>query len=507
MKNGNVKTGKIIITLLLLLSSVLTAAGEDAVRQRGCRRPGAQARSLWQQQPSLARKAHSLRRATPGSHYIGERHQLTVLASFADQSFAQEDPVPTWERILNAHDYTEEPFYGSVHDYFYSQSYGQFDVTFDIVHIPLASARSRYRSTRADDENSQFLVIDLAEQLQTLNIDWSLYDWDADGYVDQLLVIYAGKGSSYGGFGGGTDAIWPHQYWLSKHIDTATQDFCQPYTVTDAYGVDYKIDSYCAVNELYRDDSYGSFGTICHEYSHCFGFPDFYYGSGTSVVDEWDLMDYGNNNRGGFCPPGYSAHERWFMGWLTLTELSEPATVAAMPALGTASQAYLIRNDARPDEYYVVENRQQQGWDQSLPGSGLVVFHVDYDYDLWTGYQEAINSSSRKRYSIVPANNRTSTSYSYGWAYPYDDNDQLTDTSTPAATLLYANTSGDRLMGKPLTRISLTDGLASFDFMGGHTAVRPIFSAAPLTAPRVLYSLGPVSIVRLANGEIKKVKR
>ena len=142
-----------------------------------------------------------------------------------------------------------------------------------------------------------------------------------------------------------------------------------------------------------------------------------------------------------------------------------------------------------------------------LPGSCLVVFHVDYDYDLWTGYLEAVNSSTRKRYSIVPANNRTSTSYSYGWAYPYDDNDQLTDTSTPAATLLYANTSGDRLMGKPLTRISLTDGLASFDFMGGHTAVRPIFSAAPLTAPRVLYSLGPVSIVRLANGEIKKVKR
>ena len=106
---------------------------------------------------------------------------------------------------------------------------------------------------------------------------------------------------------------------------------------------------------------------------------------------------------------------------------------------------------------------------------------------------------------MVPTCTRGLSPCAHGWAYPYGDNDQLTDTSAPAATLLYANTSGDRLMGKPLTHISLTAGLASFDFMGGHTAVRPILSAAPLTAPRVLYSLGPVSIVRYPDGTVRKV--
>ena len=69
------------------------------------------------------------------------------------------------------------------------------------------------------------------------------------------------------------------------------------------------------------------FGTICHEYTHCFGMPDFYSGSVKGLVGNWDLMGSGNYNGKGYVPAGFSAHERWLMGWITPIELTEPAAI------------------------------------------------------------------------------------------------------------------------------------------------------------------------------------
>ena len=192
------------------------------------------------------------------------------------------------------------------------------------------------------------------------------------------------------------------------------------------------------------------------------------------------------------------------LGWLTPTELAEPTTITDLKELNTSKEAYLIRNDGYANEYYIVENRQQEGtkWDASLPGSGIVVFHIDYDSEVW---REGVpNSANYKRYSIIPANNSDySSAY---WAYPYINNNSLTNESSPAATLLHANTDGSMLMSKPITNIQVTDGIASFDFMGGASSVTPL--STDLSSPfTVLYDIGPVRIVRMPNGEIKKVMK
>ena len=407
--------------------------------------------------------------------------------------------MDVWNRIFNEENFHESPFYGSVHDYFHAQSGGLFSPVFDLHYVALVEGHAKYRSTRDDDENSQFLVQDIVDELLTRSVDWSLYDWDNDGYINQLLIVYAGKGSSYGGFGGDSNAIWPHQYCLSWHTDPATGSPCSPRSVSYG-GKEYKVDSYCAVQELTDRNDYGTFGTICHEYTHCLGFPDFY---GTSDSPrKWDLMDYGNNNLDGFCPPNYSAHERWLMGWLSPTELTTGQTVGNMDT----SQAYLIRNDGYSDEYYIVENRQQTGWDQSLPGSGVVVFHIDYDESVWRGTSsEYANTSRKKRYVIIPANNQSSYRNSDGWAYPYLTNDSLTNYSSPAATLNNANTDGSKLMNKSLRDIRVENGLASFRF-----TVDTKTGITELPASRqsqILYDLGPIYIIRYANGDIKKVMK
>ena len=405
-----------------------------------------------------------------GIYFTGEKHQLVIFASFEDNPFLGDSAttIALWDKILNTKHLNEPPFVGSIHDYFYDQSYGQFSLTFDLQFVRVGN-RSRYKSTELDDENSQYLVQDVINSLKQRDIEWNLYDWNGDGYVNQLLIIYAGQGSKYGGLGPSYDAIWPHQWWLSQHLKDRQQNiYCSPDTV-QYLSKNYILDAYCAVQEISPDSTYGTFGTLCHEFTHCFGFPDFYYSGYNKTPHKWELMDYGNYCEEGFRPVGFSSHERWLMGWLTPIELTSATTVTDMPALSDQPVAYLIRNDNYPNEFYLLENRQKKGWDAELPGNGLLVFHIDYDPSVWlSGFG---NTDNEQHYMIIPANNKTSRSGCNGWAYPYENNDELTDSSLPPATLWHANLSEKKLMSKPVTNITVNDSLVSFSFMASPTGL------------------------------------
>ena len=223
-------------------------------------------------------------------------------------------------------------------------------------------------------------------------------------------------------------------------------------------------------------------------------------------MNDWDLMDYGNYNGDGYLPPGYSAHERWLMGWLIPIVLDETTTITDMPALAEEGRAYLIRNDGCENEYYIVENRQPMGWDAGLPSSGILVFHIEFEPSIWTSTKVAPNSSSRKRYELFHANNKTSAYQRADWPYPYQENNALTNTSSPAATLNNENSDGTKLMSKPITNMAVNNGLASFDFTVTTTGLCSQPSSLGLR-PTVLYRFGPIDVVRTADGKIQKVVR
>ena len=482
------------VLMMGLLFFLMTATAEGDVRIRSCRPVNHSAKNV-----QKSTRLRSARRTSEVNPYIGDRRQLVILVAFADRSFKDDETttMELWDKIFNTKNLTEAPYKGSVHDYFFAQSYSQLNLTFDLQYVQLSENCEKYRSwdMRYDDpadndDNSQYLVQDIMEVLKTRDIDWSLC------YVNQLLIVYAGEGMNDGG---GKNSIWPHQWWLSEHLKDHQPDvYCDPVKVN--YGdKDYLVDSYCAIEEI--GGSYASFGTICHEYSHCFGFPDFY-NSGTRYVGAWDLMDDGNYNGGGYCPPGYSAHERMLMGWLDITELSEPTVINDLGSLEEQSQAYLIRNDGYANEYYIVENRQQTGWDQYLPGSGIVIFHIDYDEDVWENGLP--NKPSHKRYTIIPANNITSYSRkdAVEWTYPYGENDSLTNLSKPAASLLHENIDGTKFMNKPIWNMEVTGGVASFTFIEEPTG---IWERKTEGKAEILFDLGPIYIIRNARGEIKKV--
>ena len=483
-----INTVKYLLSALLLVSS-LTAFSYEHPRRHML------PRSVSSKRAAAAKRAKS---------YIGEKRQLVILASFSDLDFESEDPLSLWNQILNQPNYHEGNYQGSVHDYFYDQSNGKFDLQFDLYAFKVNKEHAVYRSTSTDDENASLLLLALADSLKNVVTDWAPYDWDEDGYIDQILVIYAGMGQNDGG---DSNTIWAHQAALSIYkLDPV---------VVNSSDKTYMIDHYGFIPE--KGKTSATFGTFCHEFGHCMTLPDFYYGS-TSIIGDWDIMDHGNYNNNGYCPANYSAHERMVLGWLEVKELTEPTSITDMPALGDEPVAYMIRNDAYPNEYYILENRQQQGWDKYLPGSGLVIFHIDYDEKLWV-YGNP-NTYVDNHYTIFPANGMNYTAMKSGWAYPYGERDSLTNNSYPAATLRHAAPDGTKLMSKPITNIRVNDGLVSFDFMGGdgsqttiqaqsanyQTLIKEVYDLSGRQIPRGAMGTG-IYIIKYANGQTKKVVR
>ena len=488
------KSLKPITVFFLLLLVSLTAAADHSRRYQALR-------------PLPAFRSSQNRSSASSSPYVGEKHQLVFLVAFSDLTFQDPNPNELWNKIFNQPNYQEAPFVGSVRDYFYAQSYEQFDLHFDLHYVvvdnPHADYASGYIGRDPDDSRTGLLLTHVLDKVKGEITDWSVYDWDGNGYIDQVLILFAGKAQNDGG---DENTIWAHQWTLSgQSVYPYKREWGKAYPVTSG-GKDFLVDNYGAFGELSQDGDYGSFGTLCHEYSHCLGLPDFYYGSNTKVVGSWDVMDMGNYNAGGFSPPNYSAHERMVLGWLDIQELTATTTVTNMQSLDSKA-AYLIRNDGYSDEYYIVENRQQTGWDSALPGSGLLVFHVDYDRDIWA--KGVPNSDVMKRYSIISANNRStySANNQKGWAYPYAANDSLTNNSKPAATLNNANSDGTTLMNKSLRDIKVENGLASFRFTVDSASGIEELGLRDNQSYKILHDLGPIYIIRCSNGEIKKVMK
>ena len=269
--------------------------------------------------------------------------------------------------------------------------------------------------------------------------------------------------------------------------------------------------SYYSIScELWKDGSSCGIGTICHEFTHCLGLPDIYPTNNTvfSVVDEWDLMDGGNYTGKGWCPPNYSALEKMLLGWKTPVELTDETAITGMKPAGEGGETYIIRNSGNDDEFYLLENRQQSGWDYAAPGSGLLIFHVDYDREVWSNNDVNV-SKSHFRYSLFnadgknyqdwdPADNGQDLSkymekdwmrnkYLSTSPYPFVSDsltvNSLTDDSSPAATLFNKNAEGEKLMSKSITNIRVdADGTISFDFMKDPVSVVPIRYAADVSS-------------------------
>ena len=321
-------------------------------------------------------------RKTPQKNlYLGEKKGLIILVEFTDTKFQSEDSHQIWSDIINLEGYSDNKAPGSVSDYFYNQSYGQFRLTFDVVGPVQAQHDHAYygKNKKWEDDTGWFdqNVGELVEEACLAASDqvrFADYDWNGDGEVDQVFLLYAGHGENdY--YAKDSTVIWPHMATLSVDWPGYEEGIT-------LQGV--RIDTYACGNEINRNNKLEGMGTICHEFSHCLGLPDLYdTKKGTSVLGNYDLMDQGCYSGGGWCPTGYSSYERYACGWLTPDPVEDAQTVTSLEPLHLQPDVRIYRRSPESADYYLIECREKTSWDSYLPTAGLMAWHIDYDETAW----------------------------------------------------------------------------------------------------------------------------
>lgn len=465
------------------------------------------------------------------SVFKGSKKALVILAAFSDKSFSKGDDaiVKFYDEVLNQEGYSQNGAAGSVHDYFKDMSRGEFDLTFDIVGPVKVSKSATYYGGPSPimggaDHIGEFITEAIKKADEKCDIDWKKYDWDDDGEVEQVFVLYAGYGQATGG---PTGTIWPNAWTLDEALQNS--DGNGGFSIDGVF-----INQYACSNELYLDSGTVpmGLGVFCHEFSHCMGLPDMYdtnYGS-TPTMGDWDLLAGGSYNgpQGiGWCPAGWTSYERAYAGWLELTELKAGDIIKGMTSLEEADgKAYVIYNDNHKDEYYLLENHKGMGWDKYTPENGLLIIHVDYDKDLFDnnivnskgeftpaeGYDRYFTNDHPRMapFSRVRSIQNDTYFYTYPMDAPRGVVDSLTDTSKPAAELYNALADGSKLMGKPVYNIEKDDdGNISFTFMTKEKetdAIQDIAMAEDATGDDTVYDITGKKAGRIADIKSGKLK-
>lgn len=375
----------------------------------------------------------------------GHKHGLVILAQYQDIKFKYERK--DFIDMLTKEGYDLNGATGSAKEYFEGQFGGKVDFTFTVSEIvTLSKMRSYYGGNDKDgnDKNAAEMIAE-ACRLADPEIDFSIFDDDGDGTVDNVFVFFAGGDEAEGA---GDDCIWSHAWYIHSgaHIKLSLDG--------------KNIDRYACTSELsYTYDTsmkqtLAGIGTFCHEYSHTFGLPDLYDtdydkegGWAAGLWGRTSLMDGGNQNNNSNTPPYFNAIEREILGIGESLRIEEDGIYTLEP-LSTGGK-YLRLDTDTPGEYYLFECRDNTGWDAYTGGSGMLVYHIDKTKDnigKWL-YENTVNAdSSHQCADLVEADGRTDSfedQYQYaglmrnlkGIFFPYNDVTSLTCESSPGLKL------------------------------------------------------------------------
>ena len=358
-------------------------------------------KGIWVNDASVAIQSETVRKARRVAQQsqfaatfplIGSPHSVVILVNFADLKFQynRED----FEAMLNESGYNKNGGVGSARDYFTACSDSIFTPYFDCYGpVTLSKGYSYY------DEHTSQMVVEACNKVSVdLGIDFTQYDTNNDGRIDNVFIYYAGHNEAEGA---SASTIWPHRSIV--------------YTGDRVNGK--LIYDYACTSELrgFSGNEMCGIGTFCHEFGHVLGLPDYYDTDKSAeqyTLGTWDIMCSGSYNGSGKTPPSYTAGERFQLGWVTPIQLQEAGQYTLEPIEGGSKQVYLIAKtnhnlsweSASPNEYWLLENRQRIGWDRpssALPGVGLFIWHIAYNAAAWSN--NTPNNGTPMRYDLEEA--------------------------------------------------------------------------------------------------------
>ncbi len=421
------------------------------------------------QKSKMALTENRPRRAFP---VTGSAKSLVILVNFSDNSFVTASPQTAFNNLLNQENYSDNGGTGSARDYFMASSYGKFSPNFDVVGpytLPQTLAHYGANDASGYDLEAPLLIADACSAANTAGLDFTQYDVDNNGVIDNVFVYYAGYNEAEGG---AANTIWPHRWTVQPGYNYSG--------TTASVTYDGKVlEDYACTSELKTNSGSNmcGIGTFCHEFGHVLGLPDYYHTSANkSTLGTWSIMSSGNYNNGSRTPPTYSVFDRFFLGYLSPDQCTTASDLNLIPIYqgktqptNTNYQCYvlsasthnLMGNNPNPTEYFMLEYRKKTGWDTYLPAEGMCIWHIDYNQTAWddnspnnyTGASGSQSPSSHLRVYLQPLSGSTTTP---GTAF-------TTGSFTPTT---WAGTD----INRAITAINTSSSEISFKLMGGTPA-------------------------------------
>ncbi|NOQ27531.1 MAG: M6 family metalloprotease domain-containing protein [Bacteroidales bacterium] len=427
-------------------------------------------------------KDEQLQKGIPTS---GNVKIVCILAAYQDVAFTK--TRTDFINLFNQVGYSAGTAAGSVKDFYDESSYGQLNLTVDVAGPYTANNNMSYygaNDASGYDLRPRELVTEMCQQANA-DVNFADYDNDNDGTLDGVHVIFAGNGEEAGA---SSNAIWSHKWAIS----TISLD-----------GTSINVYSCSPERRGATATTITGIGVVCHEIGHVFGAPDYYdtdytgTGGSFSGTGYWDMMAAGSWNDNGDEPAQHNAFTKVYVyGWASATTLSTAVDVTVTNSIDNSS-IYRI-NSTTSGEYWLMENRQNTGFDGSIPGHGLMIYHVHKDV-LNVG--NVINvGAPQKMYPVCASasTNPSSTPSSYGTingagcTFPGTSNTtSFTDVTTPnMKSWAGANTNS------PITDIveNTTTKTITFKFKGGGSSD----TEAPTTPGSLSYGTVTSSTVALS---------
>jgi len=292
---------------------------------------------------------------------LGNHSYLVVLVETSDVHFSIANPNQAFSDMLNKKGYGEYGGTGSVKDYFTDQSTGKYVPTFDVYGpVQVDLKMSNFTAGRGLGKIGAPRLLAMACDKLDPEVDFSKYDTNNNGIIDNVFFYFAGYNSAEGP----DDAIWPHagvveyKKWVFDGV---------------------KLLNYACTSELRGSEGtqMARIGNFCHEFAHVLGLPDLY-DTKTGKADglgDFSLMHSGCYNNNGNTPPSLNCEERILLGWMD--EIPEiPQTVQELSIAAVSSNKAYKTNTNNPGEYFCYEYRNGTGWDAYIP-KGLLIYHID----------------------------------------------------------------------------------------------------------------------------------
>ena len=349
---------------------------------------------------------------------------------------------------------------GSMTEFYLENSYGDYYVVGDVFgwyEMPFS-----YWQYVGDNSGLGGATASLASQAvaaaEADGVDFSPYA-NGGSTVPGVIIVHAGPGAEEGAYG-----IWSHRSSMNptQHFDGVT---LSGYTIQP--------------EERYNQAALVNMGVFSHEWGHVLGVQDWYDTgdiAGSEGLGDWCLMSGGSWNNGGRTPAHFNCYSKYLIGFNDMQFLTTNQYLAPLPQAETSPIAYALRENQAGGgtEIWFVENRQKVGFDEFLPGHGLLIYH----FDAAVGGQ---TNPDRYRLALEEADGHRDMAYngSSGQAsdpYPGSTNDRFFhDFTSPSA----------------LTNLGLTTEVGVWDISDSDSAM---FATLCVEYPRPLVQMGTAGV-------------